>query len=347
MKKSLFNTVVAVFLVALVGCDVAPTKQKSLDGCVAIIDGRSFITTNDVRSTIMMEMMGLEKRKGAFPRQVKDSFLLKNAQKVFNRLIAQRLIDLECQDESIETDEAIVATNLAKYVRFSKAPGTSPDKIADNYGEYRDLFIERFNTECRLLTLFERSGEARVTDWEIGKYKDAVKETIRKSTLVNERAKSVGAEIYSKLLDGADWQKIAEEYTEDDDSEYARHWETIDLENFHLEVVVKALTEKKSGDFTKPLDTPEGMMIVRVDERAGTLCKCSRIYLKMADIPAPATDAEAMAALRSSKYESFQKDLLERLREKYKIEYPLGADYFKRQYEASKKNNRKKNLFKP
>lgn len=255
------------------------------------------------------------------------------AMKIGPSLVTSALLDREFKKHDLKVSDAAEAAVLARYRQTVRKPKASLDEIAEAFGASGDYFRRQFVRECRLEQYLMNCDSIvpSVEDVEIAEAQ--LKQVITRNEAENARAKARGDAAWKRLVAGEDWDAVAKAYSEDrllygDDCDYAREWETINPKYFYLQEVANALPGMKAGAFTKPIETDEGLIIVRVVGKEGDeQYKCVRILIRLKVKMEMPERAALRKQLEQENREQAQLDLLADIRKTVKFEYPLGTNF--------------------
>ncbi len=255
------------------------------------------------------------------------------AMKVGPSLVTSALLDREFKKRGLKVSDMAKEAVLARYRQTVRKPKATIDEVAKEFGESGNYFRRQFMRECRLEQYLMDCDSVVPTDEDVEIAEAQLKQVIARNEAENMRAKARGDEAWKRLQAGEDWETVAKSYSEDkllygDDCNYAHEWETINPKYFYLQEVANVLPGMKVGAFTKPIETDEGLMIVRVvGKESDEQYKCVRILIRLKvkmEIP---ERAALRKQLEQENREAAQLDLLADIRKNVKFEYPLGTNF--------------------
>ena len=264
----------------------------------------------------------------------------------FPSLLASALFEREFVKRGLVASDAAKKIVLARYRKTVRNSKASVDDIAQAFGEYGDYFRRQFDRECRMEQYLIDCEGIVPTDEDVEIAEAQLKQVAEKNDASDAKAKAKGEEAWNCLKRGEKWDVVAAKYSEDkllygDDCEYDKEWETIIPKQFYLPEIADALPGMKPDDFTKPIETDEGLIIVRVLGKSDTAYDCARILIRLkvkVDIPDRGT---LKAQLEKENRAQAQLDLLNELRAQTKFEYPLGTNFKYKVVQEPVKANRK------
>lgn len=353
--KFLKQTFYATFFVSIIiGCKKSDIRLLNPDGTTnltavvfAIVDGNS-LTAANVRDTVLISAKIAELAK----KPIKDDKFSKWANhyafRIMPRLVSSMLLEHEARRKNVVISPDDVAQQLAKYNKLTKQNAASIDELAPRFGDLESMFRRQFDRDCLLSAFFREKTELQVTDEDLKTYFTDATNRYNQALAINADAWKRGEAIYSRLKSGEKWEKVAKETSEDAllDESLADNWKdwvdapltAVEYEDVQTNVETLAV-----GSFTRPIETSEGLVIIKLLGIENDFYHCARILLRMAyNVEIPTTDA-ARKELAKEKMTDFQTDLLADLREKAKIEYPMGKKItFKIWPEAERPRREKK-----
>lgn len=257
----------------------------------------------------------------------------RTAMRVVPSLVTSALLERELARRDIQASEAAVAAVLARYRASLSNPRATVDEIAAALGSFGSYFRRQFARECRLEQYLMECEGVEPTDEDVEIAEAQLKQVIARSEAENTRAKTRGEEAWKRLCAGEAWDAVAKAYSEDrllygEDCDYAHEWETIDPKYFYLPEIAEALPGMEAGAFTKPIETDEGLLIVRVQEKtAEGQYRCVRILLRL-KVKTELPERNILRRqLAKENREQAQLELLRDLRKGITFEYPLGTNF--------------------
>lgn len=258
------------------------------------------------------------------------------AMKVTPSLLSGALLDREFRKRGVTPSPAAVETVLNRYRKTVRKPKATLDEIASAFGDYEKYFRRQFARECRLEQYLSTREGIVPTDEDVEIITAQLKGRIATNAAEDAEAKKRGDAAWQRLQSGESWSAVATACSEDkllygDDCDYANEWETVSPKHFYLEEVAKALPGMKTGDFTKPIETDEGLVIVKVlgteGEGEDVEYRCARILIRLkAKMELPDREGLKKQLERENRAEA-QRELLAEIRETVKYEYPMGTNF--------------------
>jgi len=152
----------------------------------------------------------------------------------------------------------------------------------------------------------------------------------------NRLVMALGTNISLMARSGEDFAELAKRFSEEDEHEGVE-WGVFYAHEIEDPKIRKTAFELPVGGVSDPLDTDEGMYIIKVLERAGTgdgkpqTVRLARIYRRLMrggeDLPLPSRD-EIRRAYLNERISDIQPEMLRPLREAARIEYPNGTNFW-------------------
>lgn len=270
----------------------------------------------------------------------------RTAMRVVPSLVTTGLMEREFARCGLKPTKSAAAAVLSRWRASLRRPNATVDEIAEAFGRFGAYFRRQFERECRLEQYLMGCDGINPTDEDIEIVEAQLKRQIAKNEVEDERARKRGEEAWKRLHDGESWDVVAKSYSEDkllygDDCDYAHEWETVAPACFYLKEIADTLPGMKAGEFTRPIETDEGLLIVRVQKVTDEgQYRCVRIMIRLkvkVELPGP---DELRRRLTKENREQAQIDLSRRLRKGIKFEYPLGTNFTYKVVEETAKAKR-------
>ena len=254
------------------------------------------------------------------------------AMRITPQLLSSMLVEDELDRRGIVANAESDASVLEGYNRKFKSDAKTPDELAALFGELATSFRRQFARESRCRAMFATHPELAVTDDDVVKFYVAVSNKLAFSANINRSASNRIERAWRELEGGRPWEVVATNYTEDAlvDASLADNWKgwmSLKLSKIEPMDFMVAVSKLKPGEYTKPIDIDEGLVIAKLVERDGDFCSLARILVRMAaEVEVPPRDA-AVRKIRKGKETEFQRVLLHELKAKAKIVYPYGRKF--------------------
>lgn len=321
---------VSLLCAAIVGCERNDVKsgQTSDTPVYAIVNGKP-VTVEYVSNAVMVTARTMELAR----RPVKP----KNFARWANRMataksgsfMVSEMVDQELKRRGIEPTAESDGAELKKFNAATRGKYATVEELAAAYGELKPTLMEIFAKSSRLGAYMATRRELDVSDADVTRRIERIKARIARSEKVNRDAKERGDKAYARLAAGEDWEAVAKDCTEDAPEKGRfpwQEWETFRLKDFFLPEVSAALQGKGKGFVTKPLDTEQGLLIVKVADVEDGIYTCVRILFRMTIVPDLPTREEAKAEVERERRRQIQQELYDAARETSKVEFPNGSN---------------------
>ena len=195
----------------------------------------------------------------------------------------------------------------------------------------------------------EFGDKLEVTAEDIARIRQRLHDYNAMSDATNQLVLARGNAICERVRGGEDFFKIAREMSEEEDDSDVKDgfWGEFMRGEFDNAAVADAVFSLPVGGISDPIDTDEGLIIVKVLERTGSdsavaieaaTVKVGRILLRMAErMDREESDAMIRRRISRAKIERIMTPWMAQLREKARVEYPNGTNFF----QVAKKNRSK------
>lgn len=322
-------TALALVYAAIAGCRPADPLAR----VVFVQAGDLAVTAKDAKDAA--EFLAAVRSRAGKPIKERERarWINRTAMRVVPSLVTSALLERELARRGVRASEAAVAAVLARYRASLRRPKATEGELAEALGPLGAYFRRQFARECRLEQYLMECEGVEPTDEDVEIAEAQLRQVIAKDEAENARAKARGEEAWKRLCAGEPWDAVAKAYSEDrllygEDCDYAHEWETIDPKYFYLTEIAEALPGLEAGAFTKPIETDEGLLIVRVQERTSEgQYRCVRILLRLkVKTEQPGRDALRRQLAKENR-EQAQLELLRDLRRGVTFEYPLGTNF--------------------
>lgn len=332
--------IVGLLAISLVGCGERQGEQPMVSASAetnapivfAIVDGKS-LTVDRVKEAVLVSARYREICRGK-PMPPFGKWSNNEAMRITPGIVQSMVLENELNRLSVRSTEASDSEVLAKYNRRlpKKRNAKSVDDLVMRFGDLGPAFRRQFVQESRIAAFYATHPELEVTGADISRYYHSLSNRMIQCEKINRRARARVNEAWGKLKKGESWENVATNYTEDAllDVSLADNWKdwmSVPAGKLDSDELAQAVGRLDVGGFTAPIETEEGVIIVRLLEKNEDLCSLARILVRMAiDVEFPERE-EAIAYVKQEKRVKFQQELLPRLRERMKIEYPLGKKF--------------------
>jgi hypothetical protein len=316
------------------------------DVALAVVDGKP-LTAAEVKDAVLVaaKSHSLSKglKKAAAPTGRRANLM---AMRLTPQLISSLVLENELDRRRLVSTKESDAEVLARYNKKFNCNAKTPEELCALFGDLAPAFRRQFARESRYREMFSRESELKVAKTDIDKYYSDLSNRIARCAMINQRATNNLEQAWNELASGVPWDVVATNYTEDAllEESFADNWKdwmSLDLKKIEPMELMVAISKLKPGEYTKPIDTDDGLVIVKLVDRDGDFCSLARILARMAvkvDIP---DHAAAENAVRKKKEVEFQKEILAKLRKNANIHYPFGKKFAFKIWEEPVRRQRK------
>ena len=301
------------------------------DQALFIIDGKP-LRASFVRDTVLVMAKTFELAKHKVNPKTFNAWANRMAMRTARNLVSVMLIDAELDRIGFKATPESDAATLLRYRRMTRTSASTLDDMARQFGDLGDFFRAQFARESRFTAYMKSKGIENVSEGEIDSFLRNATKKYEKCQAINKMANARINQAWSELKKGVKWDVVATNYTEDAllEKTYAdnwRNWQVAPLEKISPPELAAALKPLSAGGYTKPVLTEEGLVIARVNELEKGVYDLARILVRSAiDYEIPNRET-AIKVIRRNKSEDFQKKLVEALKKKAVVEFPLGTNF--------------------
>ena len=326
--------------IILVGCLVAggcgenhevPAKD---DSTVFVSVLGKDITVNTVSNRVMMLAKISEAQGKKISRKMFPYWANATAMKMVPALVAAIRLDRLLEGRQIFPTPTSDAATLDKYNRLFKTDFKTKAEMAKSLGPLGSTFMEQFGYESRMEQWYKTSPLFKVRERDKINYYNMLTNRINAAKERNKVSEKKAKETYARLLAGGNWDEIAREATEEgkegDEAakEYWSEWDSLALKDFKPQALAEAVARLSPGQFTPPIVTEEGILIVRfIEKTEDDLYKCARILFELAIEPIIVPENKLDELLVSKKHASWQWSVRDEIKEAYPAKFPLGTNF--------------------
>lgn len=222
----------------------------------------------------------------------------------------------------------------------AKNEGKSVDAYLRSLGPAADKIRQDVTNQALILTLrqAEFGDRLKVTDADLQEARQRVDRYNEMCAATNALVLARGAAIFKRLQAGEDFGKVADETTEEKGTPHG-FWGEFSRAEIEDAKVRNAAFTLPVGGISEPLDTDEGLVILKVLERQGLnvetpvavqtpTAKLGRILLLLGEERTLADDATLKRELEKTRLAELQRDWFATLRANVRIEYPNGTNFW-------------------
>ena len=326
--KRLFAVSCYSLAMAFAGCGRGDANSESDQSIYVVVNGKP-ITVEYVSNAVMVAAKTMELAHRPVQKKNFAKWANRMATARSRAFVSSEMMDQELVRRGVEPTAESDKAELAKYNDTMRGRYSSVEELADAYGGLKPTFIDLFRKGSRLAAYMATREELKIPEEEIAAYIEKTRSIIVRSEEVNRRAMENGEKAYERLAAGEDWEAVAKDCSEDEEERGKfpwQEWETFRLQDFFLPEVSLALAGKSKGYVTRPLDTDQGLVIVKVVDEDDGLYTCARILFRMTEVPELPTHDDAEKTLKEQRIRRIQQELFDESRERSKVEFPNGTN---------------------
>jgi peptidyl-prolyl cis-trans isomerase SurA len=268
---------------------------KVVDRIVAIVND-DVITLGDLNKLVIDRARELETSYNLSPKEAREK-AESERRDLLERMIDQLILVYEARRQQIRVTEP----ELQEYLSAIKAQAgiTSDEEFAKEL-EKQGYTLRKYRDEVRKKIMADKllsqelSGKTEVPDEEVERFyqehKDQIRSTgeeklhlrhifIKLNFSEEERRKAIerANEAYSKLTSGEDFESVARALSDSKDVKLG-FFKTQELQALNPDIYSAAL-RLNPGEFSKPIETPTGYHIIKLDSKSGDGLELSDIFI--------------------------------------------------------------------
>ena len=320
-----------VLVSAMAGCHREEERVVE-NPVIAIIDGRQ-LTANDVRDVVLvrtkiMQLSGMKLSSVALTNWMNSC-----AAQSLPSIISAELLEDEIKRLGERPEKEDWDKTLKDYNKATRQKAKSLDELAAKFGEAKGAFLRQAERSALFRAYNRRHLPKPATKADLPEFYADLTNKINRAKAIDAGARLRGEAAWKRLQTGEEWEKVAKECSEDKlvdeaNEEFARDWATVGLDGMEYPALAKALPNLNKGDWSKPLEIDEGLVIVKVMDVVGNRKALGRMLFRMAQpVDIPEDDESALRAIDAQRKEKFTENLLESLSKKANIERPMGETF--------------------
>ncbi len=214
--------------------------------------------------------------------------------------------------------------------------GRTLDELAKNLGDTRTEFARRIEERALIAALMEDEfGDSlELTDEDVSKKIESNRRYNAMCQATNQLVKARGEQIVRELKGGADFQNLAARHSESDTDENG-FWDELTRPEIEDVNVRHAAFTLPVGAVSEPIETDEGLVIIKVLERTGVdavvseepaTVKLGRILLRLGAERVMPPEEDFRRQLAESKKNHYLQRFMQELQPRARIEFPNGTN---------------------
>ena len=324
---------IALHLLACAMLAIGCYPRDPLEKIVFIEDGEFKVTAAETRDAVL-----LTKAINAFAgKPFKEKKFVKWANSTAFRIIpgilANRLLKEEFDAKGIKATPESDRKILDAHNRFMRRKAKSKEELAKAFGALEAFYLRQFDFESRKAVFLESIEKTAVpTDEQVEKQFARNREKRAKEDEVQKKAVAKAQEAWDRLNSGESWEAVAKKYNEDpllsdDYKDYWKMWESIPRTgSFIPEDVAAFARSMKAGEFTKPIETDDGLLIVKVLKIDEDSIDCARINIRLPYFTEVPDKPQLKKQMQAEAVKERMQELISELHGKHTFDYPMGTN---------------------
>lgn len=264
-----------------------------------------------------------------------------------SEFITKEVLLQEARRRNLRPDAAELANLEGRLEARAKKEGKTLEQFQRDDPETVAAYRSGASDQALIVALraAEFGDRLTITDADMQEARDRFNRFNQICERTNALVKARGAAIFERLKKGEDFISVAVDTSEFEEAEPGV-WGEFSKEEIDNPAVRNAAFTLPVGGVSEPIDTEEGLVIIKVLERSGfdsplavqpSKVKLGRIILRLAELRPVPRDEELRKVLERSRLEALQKEWLKGLQQKVRIEFPHGTNFW-----ATLKNKKEK-----
>lgn len=339
---SVFSTVICLLAVGCTDPELETTAESPSEVVFARID-ECTVTDALIKEQVLVDAKIEELRGRPIRPQKFNHWANGRAMKILGDWVMRVAYEQELTRLGVTTRDQIRQRQIAAIARKAKIKSRDEAEIFSRFGELEGAIRRRVDMAAKLDTYVESHADYTVSAADLEAYYTDISNRMVQAEAINRRAWVRGNEAWQELSKGADWEAVAQKYNQDQDIDEAhqdfwKDWIEADLANIQPVEVQPALKDQPAGYFTKPIETDEGLLIVKIFKREESWVSLGRILILMGEQLEMPERTAAEKWILSQKRRKIIQNLAEDVFNRYKFDYPMGQKF---RYEIWKEEGEK------
>jgi len=281
----------------------------------------------------------------AHPRAARNEVLLYRkirSKTMVNEYLVKQLLLQEARRRKLAVTPESKAKTDELLEKRAKFEGKSVNEYLSGIGPSEAAAVQAdLDEQALILTLRESLFGDRLTikDSDLQAARERVAKYNRMCEATNALVKAHGMAICERLRKGDDFSSVADAETENHDDGAGGFWGEFARGEIEDAAVRHAAFTLPVGAVSDPIDTEEGLMIIKVLDRkgldspvaaTGATVKLARIVLRLGEFKSLPGDAELRKELERTRLTELQGGLIRELRQNATLIYPNGTNFWKK-----------------
>lgn len=267
----------------------------------------------------------LKSFRGMKERYLVDEFVVKEVliQEARRRGLTPSAEDLAAVQGSLEKRAKLEGKTAEQYLRSLGA--ASAERMRQDISEQALI---------RALRRAEFGDRLQVTESDLQATRERIARYNQMCEATNALVKARAAAVCARLKKGEDFAAVAREVSEErKTAEKGGFWGEFSRAEIEDKAVREAAFSLPVGGVSEPLDTEEGLVIIKVLERSGSdslaaassaTVKLGRIFFQLGEFKEVPADDQLRKELERVRLEELQRDFVPALIAKTRVEFPNG-----------------------
>ena len=320
-----------VLVSAIAGCHREEARVQE-NPVIVIIDGRQ-LTANDIRDIVLVRTKMMQLSGMKLSGTTLTNWMNSCAAQILPSIVSAELLEAEIKRVGETPEEEDWVKTLKDYNKATRQKAKTIDELAAMFGESEGAFRRQAERSALFRAYNRRHMPKPPTKDDLPEFYASLTNKIKMANSIDAGARSRGEAAWKRLEAGEEWEKVAKECSEDTlideaNEEFASDWATVGPDGMGYPALAKALPDLNKGDWSKPLEIEEGLVIVKVVDVVGDRKVLARMMFRMAQpVDVPEDEGAALMVLDKQRKDKFTENLLESLRKKANIENPMGETF--------------------
>lgn len=352
----------ATLSLMVIGCDKKQQNEGLKDGSHGtgesglIVGSRSKTIVEMAPGDVIVSVNGAKLTRADYDESVKSSeyvYRLKHPESkqaelvryVRNRAltlvpeyVTKQLLLQEAKRRALKPAPEDIVFMETMMAGIAKRKGKSVEQFLNEPGKEQEHIRKDVKEQALIRTLrqVEFGDRLVVTDEDINKSKNLINQYNSMCEATNRLVQAQAEQVVRRLRDGADFSQVADEMTQakKEPGGFWGEFVRAEIEDAQLRNLAFTLPV---GGISEPVDTPEGLVIIKVLERTGVdspmaaqeaKVKLARIVFLLGEFKKMPEDKAIRTELEKRRIESLQRDWVDGLFKRARVEYPNGTNFF-------------------
>ena len=315
-----------LLLLFVLGC-----SEKASDTTFIVVNGEA-VTESAVREAVLVQARIRELAGSPVAPEKFNDWANARAQRLMGTMPNSILVRQDADSRGIKVEPVDIEKTLSSFNAQTHQKCASVDELAAKFGDLEGAFRRQFE-ETAKATAYERAcWTVPVSDKMVAQHFKLLTNALEQAKSIDAAARTKAESAYRRLKAGERWEKVAA-VSEDRlinavNEKFATEWLTVGADAMGMKQLAAQLPSMKPGDYTRPMDTQFGMIIVRLNAKKGSIFRLSRILFRMAKpVRIESTVEEGRTTVAQQLRQAEMEKTLARLQGQAAFEYPMGTNF--------------------